>query len=307
MRFNKLDMNLLVVLDALLNECSVSRAAERVFLSTSATSNALARLREYFDDELLVQVGRRMELTPRAQALREPVRDILTRVEATVATQPTFDPATSTREFRIFASEYTQLTLGRHLFALAHEQACTATIHFVQQSPHTQRELERGEADLLIIPQRMTSPDHPTHVLFEDELVCLMWSGSAMAGSTLTRERYFGCSHVVMVPPGLPDGSLEAIGMREQGLSRKVGATTFSIAALPSLLVGTDMLALSFRRLARQAVQTLPLVMQASPGALPKLRQTMQWHKYRSNDPGVIWLRELVLKAVDRMNAEPQA
>lgn len=285
MRFNKLDMNLLVVLDALLTECSVSRAAERVFLSTSATSNALARLREYFDDELLVQIGRRMELTPRAQALREPVRDILTRVEATVATQPTFDPATSNREFRIFVSEYTQLTLGRHLLALAHEQACTATIHFVQQSPNTQRELERGEADLLVIPERMTSPDHPTQLLFEDELVCLMWSGNPMAGSTLTRERYLECAHLVMVPPGLPGGSLEAIGMREQGLTRKIGSTTFSIAVMPSLLVGTDMLAISFRRLARQAVHTLPLVMKPSPVPLPRLRQTMAPRRLVWNAP----------------------
>ena len=306
-RFNKLDMNLLVVLDALLTERSISRAAERVFLSTSATSNALGRLRDYFDDELLVQVGRRMELTPRAEAMRESVRDILMRVEATVATEPTFDPASSDREFRIFASEYTQLTLGRYLFALAQEQSCSATIHFVQQSPNTQRELERGEADLLVIPERLTSPEHPTQLLFEDDLLCLIWSGSPMASSTLTRERYLECGHVVMVPPGLPGGSLEDISVREQGLRRKVAATTFSFTAMPSLLVGTDLIATLFGRLARQAVRTLPLVMKPSPIPLPKVRQTMQWHKFRSNDPGVIWLRELLLKAVDRMNADPEA
>ena len=104
MRFNRLDLNLLVALDALLTECSITKAAGRLNLSPSATSNALARLREYFDDELLVQVGRRMEPTPRAQVLLEAVRDVLVRVDSTIAIQPAFDPPTSDRVFRIFAS-----------------------------------------------------------------------------------------------------------------------------------------------------------------------------------------------------------
>ena len=82
-RFNKLDLNLLVALDVLLKERSVTRAAEALNLSASAMSNALARLREYFEDELLVQIGRKMELTPRAQTLQETVRDLLLRIDST--------------------------------------------------------------------------------------------------------------------------------------------------------------------------------------------------------------------------------
>ena len=92
MRFNRLDLNLLVALDALLTEGSITKAAERLNLSPSATSNALSRLREYFEDELLVQVGRRMEPTPRAQGLQEAVREVLVRVDSTIAQQPEFDP-----------------------------------------------------------------------------------------------------------------------------------------------------------------------------------------------------------------------
>ena len=99
MRFNKLDLNLLVALDALLTEQSISRAAEKIHLSQSAMSNALARLREYFDDELLIQVGRRMEPTPRAEVLRDAVNDVLRRIEGSIAAQPAFVAAESTREF----------------------------------------------------------------------------------------------------------------------------------------------------------------------------------------------------------------
>src|ERR1700733_5920685 len=99
MRVNKLDLNLLVALDALLTLKNVSRAAERLNVSQSAASNALARLRSYFNDALLVRVGRRMELTPRAEGLQDPLKDVLLRVEATVDSRPQFNAKESNRQF----------------------------------------------------------------------------------------------------------------------------------------------------------------------------------------------------------------
>ena len=146
MRFNRLDLNLLVALDALLVERSITKAAERLNLSPSATSNALSRLREYFDDELLVQVGRRMEPTPRAQGLQDAVRDVLVRVDSAIAIQPNFDPATSDRVFRIFVSDYTQMVLLPHVLTLADAARCTARFEFLPQVSNPVSELERGEA-----------------------------------------------------------------------------------------------------------------------------------------------------------------
>ena len=117
MRFNKLDLNLLVALDVLLVERNVSRSADRLHVTQSAVSNALARLRDYFDDEILVPVGRRMELTPRAELLKEAVRDILVRIESSVTAKPLFEPRTSDRRFRIFVSDYTMITLVPHVLA----------------------------------------------------------------------------------------------------------------------------------------------------------------------------------------------
>ena len=181
MRFNKFDLNLLVALDALLTERSVSRAAARINLSPSATSDALARLRAFFGDELLVQVGRRMEPTPRAEGLQHAVRDMLVRLDSTITTQPTFDPSRSDRAFRIYASDYTQMVLAPHVMRLAAAERCSATFDFLPQVAQPQRDLERGDADLLVLPHNLMSADHPIETLYEEAFVCVVWAGSGLA------------------------------------------------------------------------------------------------------------------------------
>ena len=200
MRFNKLDLNLLVALDVLLVERNVSRSADRLHVTQSAVSNALARLRDYFDDEILVPVGRRMELTPRAELLKEAVRDILVRIESSVTAKPLFEPRTSDRRFRIFVSDYTMITLVPHVLALAGQQAKAVEFELLPQTNLAHRPLERGEADLLIIPSEYASSEHPTEALFDEDFVCVCWDQSAYAGGKLTRRKFLEASHVVMQP-----------------------------------------------------------------------------------------------------------
>jgi LysR family transcriptional regulator, nod-box dependent transcriptional activator len=106
MELHLFDLNLLVALDALLTERNVTRAGNRLNLSQSAMSGALARLRHYFHDELLVPVGRQMALTPVAEGLVEPVRDILVRIRGTLGSKPQFDPLTATRHLSLAVSDY---------------------------------------------------------------------------------------------------------------------------------------------------------------------------------------------------------
>ncbi len=106
MRYHKLDLNLLTALKALLTERNVTRAGESVHVTQSAMSGILARLRDYFGDPLIVQVGRKMELTPLAESLVEPVNDVLLRIDATIATRPEFNPLTTRRHFSVVASDY---------------------------------------------------------------------------------------------------------------------------------------------------------------------------------------------------------
>ena len=303
MRFNKLDLNLLVALDVLLKERSISRAAEALHLSQSATSNALARLRDYFEDELLVQVGRKMEATPRAEALQDAVRDVLLRVDSTIAMQPQFDPAASDRAFRIFVSDYTQLVLGPHLLSLAAQQRFGGRFEFLPQVITPQRDLERGEADLLIIPKDFISPDHPSEVLFEEDFVCVVWRDGALARGELDFDRYAAAGHVTMRPAGASNLSFESWFLQRYGLTRRVAAATYSFVPMPALVVGTDHVATVHRRLANLLAPSLPVLLRDLPVPMGHMQQAVQWHRYRTQDPGLVWLRGLLGQSVQRMDA----
>jgi DNA-binding transcriptional LysR family regulator len=305
MRFNRLDLNLLVALDALLTEFSITKAAERLNLSPSATSNALARLREYFDDELLVQVGRRMEPTPRALGLADAIRDVLVRVDSAIAIQPEFVPATSDRVFRILVSDYTQLVFAPHVLALAAAEHCRARFEFLPQVASPQRSLERGEADLLIIPRNFLSPDHPQEVLYTEEFVCVVWRDGPLAHGDLTFERYIAAGHVVMQPPGHFGDSFETWFVKRYGVTRRVAVTSYGFSALPAMVVGTEFIATVHTRLARLLQASWPIVTRPPPLPIPTMEQGLQWHKYRTQDPGLIWLRRLLGRAVARMDASP--
>src|SRR3974377_573494 len=131
MRFQNLNLNLLVCLDALLEEKSVSKAANRVFLSQSAMSDALARMRDYFGDELLVQVGKTMVPTPLANSLVQPVRDVLIQIRAIASTSVKFDPAKSHRKITVMASDYVVSVLLRKVVSKLSMQAPRMQIEFM--------------------------------------------------------------------------------------------------------------------------------------------------------------------------------
>ena len=301
MRFIKLDLNLLVALDALLTEGSVTRAAEKVHLGQSAMSNALTRLREYFDDDLLVQVGRKMEPTPRGMALKDPVRDVLIRIESAVIAQPAFDPSQSDREFRLTVSDYTNAVLVPHLLELAHRQSSKVRFQLLPQTDNPKRALENGEVDLLITPSQFVSDEHPSELLLSETFCCVIWQDSLLAHGAMTLERYLKQGHVVMEPSH--SQSYETRELEKQGIERRVEVKTFSFATAPRLVVGTSRIATLHRRLAVHAAAELPVAIKPLPMKIPALKQTMQWHKYRTNDLGIMWLRKTLLQAVALMDS----
>jgi DNA-binding transcriptional LysR family regulator len=301
MRFNKLDLNLLVALDALLTECSITRAAERVHLSQSAMSNALGRLRDYFEDELLVQVGRRLEPTPRAEMLREAVRDVLVRIDTSIAAQPQFDCTSSDREFRLCISDYSMEVLLPRVLEIAARQRSTVRFRLQPQAAYPARALERGEADLLVIPKAYVSPDHPTDILFNDGFVCTVWRESSHARRGLSFDDYAAAGHVVMQPVDTDKPAFESWFVQRFGLSRRIELTTYSFAALPFLVVGTERVATVHSMLARAVERALPVKLLPLPLPIPPLEQAMQWHRHRSLDPGLLWLRDVMKQAAQTL------
>ena len=296
MRFNKLDLNLLVALDHLLNLRSVSEAAVQMNMTQSAMSNALLRLREYFGDDLLVKFGRRMELTPRAEFLKDAVRDVLVRVEWTIATTADFSPAKSDRQFNVLVSDYTLATLIPKVLALCRKAELTVRFNFLHQVAGPERLLERGDVDLLIIPKEFCSRQHPFEVILEEDFCAIVWSDAELAREKLTRRSFAEASHVVM---RTPDGaqSLELVFFRKHDLVRRVEVATYSFNTMALLLVGTNRIATIHRRLAEQAAQKLPIRILELPYRLPRMQQAIQWHKYRSQDAGLIWLRGVFREA----------
>jgi DNA-binding transcriptional LysR family regulator len=317
MHFHKLDLNLLVALDTLLSLQSVSRAAEQLHMSQSAMSNALGRLRDYFDDELLVQIGRKMELTQRAEVLRDAVQDVLLRIDTTITAQPKFEPAKSDRVFRICVSDYSMVTLIPHMLALAQSQASAVKFQLLPQVGQPDRALERGDADLLVVPNSFCSPNHPKDILFEETFRCVVWSGSRIASTgkldseayaqaghvAMQPITYVWSSHVAMQPTGATGMSFEASSMHKLGLERRVEVSTFSFVAVPSLVVGTERIATVHTRLAQMAERFLPVKQFPLPIALPPMEQAVQWHKYATKDPGLVWLRGLLSEAVRKMDS----
>lgn len=302
MRFNKLDLNLLVALDILLRERSVTRAAEVLNMSPPAMSSALTRLREYFDDRLLVQIGRRMELTPRAEKLQPAVRDVLVRIDSTVAVPPAFEPHLSDRVFRILASDYTQLVLGPALVALAAQQHSPVRFEFVPTMIKPFRTLERGEVDVLIVPEDYVSPDHPHELLYQEHFACMVWRDSALARQELTLARYVEAEHVLMQPEGGRREVFDGAFLRRQGITRRIGVLTYSFVALPGLLVGTERVATVHDRIARRLANAWPLEIRPTPISFDPMKQAVQWHSLRADDPGLAWLRQLLTDAAQRID-----
>lgn len=299
MRYKQLDLNLLVALDALLQERSISRAAEKVFLSQPAMSNALARLRDYFGDELLTPLGRQMVLTPRAESLQQPVREILLRVDSAVVAPSTFDPATSMRSFSILVSDFTTTVFMPLFLRTLYERAPGVQINLKPQARTPHEVLEEGEADFLIIPMQYVSSLHPCVPLFEDDYVVVSWEGHPTVREGLTREQFLQAGHVVS---SYNSGNnrylpvLEGWFLEREGISRRIEVTAASMAALPSLVVGTDRLATVHRRIAMHALQHLPIRVWPTPLKIPKLVQMLQWNKLRESDPGLRWIRDLCLE-----------
>lgn len=304
MRFNKLDLNLLVALDVLLHEQSISRSAVRLHVTQPAMSNALGRLRDYFDDDLLVQVGRRMELTPFAETLKEAVHDVLLRVNSTITSRPKFEPAESEREFRIFVSDYTMATLMPSVLARARAANAKVRFAFLPQLEDPDGALSRGEVDVVVLPRDYCAEQHPAETLYRETFSCVVWNESPLAHGKLTLERYAKAGHIVMRPPGSRHASFEERYVQKLGIHRRTALETYSFAIAPQLVVGTDLVATVHARLATAAAGHLPLTVRKPPFDLPPMDQAMQWHRYKTKDPGIAWLRGILLDAGRSLTAD---
>jgi DNA-binding transcriptional LysR family regulator len=289
MRFERLDLNLLVALDALIEERSVSVAARRIYLSQPALSGALNRLREYFHDALLVPLGRQMVLTPKAEQLRGPVREALMLIRAKITTPAVFDAATAERHFTIIASDFVYDVLLVGLFAELGIAAPNLSFDVLTTGRRSTEMMDRGEADLQITLSGFLNEDHPHLPLFEDDFAVIACR-KGRYGQRLTGPDFFDANHAVVLFGGERHPAFAETYFSQQGVQRKVQLRVPSFAALPAAVVGTDRIATMYRSHAAVFARHLPIAIHAPPVPMPTMVEEVQWHSLRGSDAGLQWV-----------------
>lgn len=299
MRYKRLDLNLLTSLQALLIERNVTRAGEALHVSQSAMSGILARLREHFNDPLIVPVGRRMELTPLAESLIEKVNDLMVKVDATLDAQPVFEPAISRRSFSVVASDYVIQILMLGVLRDIHHQAPGVAIEFRQPSKTAATELENGEVDFVINPKPFVSPNQASTVLFEDSYCAVVAKDCEAIGDVLTLQHYVAQQHVTFENNGRPQ--FETWFNDTHGKLPNQGVVVNNFSLLPQLVVGTGRVATLQLRMALAAAELWPVRLVRLGFDAPLLVETLQWHRYRDQDPGSQWIRDKIIAHAQAM------
>jgi DNA-binding transcriptional LysR family regulator len=299
MKLGQVDLNLLVVLDALLREKNVTRAAESLHMSQPATSSSLARLRRILGDELLYKNGRHLELTPRAESLIEPVREVLATIQQKIVQPPIFDPAADTRRFSIIASDYVGAMLLRPLLGRLAGLAAGLRLDAAPVSSRYLAALQRDEVDIAILPDRIVPddelPDCSRLPVINDRFVGAVWTGHPTAGNQLTPALLDSCPYLMYSIEGRR--SIVEEGLDEVGCTRHVVATAGGFMTMPFLLAGTELVAVLPERLAWRVAAAADIRILEPEMPLPSLQQSAFWHTRRDNDPGHRWLREQIVAA----------
>ncbi|WP_067829945.1 LysR family transcriptional regulator [Nocardia inohanensis] len=287
-----LDLNLLVALDALLAERSVTGAAERLRLSEPAVSRALGRIRKALGDPVLVRAGRTMTPTPHALAIEAEVRELVERVQALFAAAGNTDLRTLVRGMTLLVPDVIAAAYGPALLARAAAEAPGLRLGFLQESHIDLPVLREGAADLEVGIIDTRAPEILTEPLFDDHMVGLARPGHPLLAEPVTAESFARARHLIVSRRGRSHSPVDT-ELERRGLRRTVAATTSTFTSALFLLHGSDLIGHIPQRLSHVAEQfgltTFPL-----PFDLPALPFAMAWHPRQDADPAHIWLRDTV-------------
>jgi DNA-binding transcriptional LysR family regulator len=294
----RIDLNLLVHLDALLTERSVTRAAQKVGIGQSAMSHNLARLRELFADELLTRGTEGMRLTPRALTLLEPVRTALAQVEALVSRERAFDPATAVRTFRFGLPDSVEILLMPSLLARMREVA--PGIHLRLYTFDASRlldDLDGDELDLAIGYDAFQQGQvhHKRRKLFTDSYLCMFNSELTGVKPPISLDDFVRLPHVLTsLRPGRSVRGIVDEALEKLGLSRCVALTTPRFLTVPSLVARAPVIVSMQARLARRFAAEFGLSLSPLPVELRDVTVSLLWHASYDHDPAHAWLRDQV-------------
>jgi DNA-binding transcriptional LysR family regulator len=294
MALGGIDLNLLVILEALLEEGNVTRAGARLGMPQPAVSNALARLRRHYRDELLVRAGNGYHLTPLARSLLPSVQETTRHIGQTFFSAQAEQPPVADRIFTICLSDYSMSVLGEPLLRRVHDLAPAASIQLQFDS----RELADGDRgllgyDLLIGPPRLQSAGQP-EVIMRDRLVYVADPANPrLRDGRLSTEDLAALPHATARFPD-PGSDPVALALLGRGITPNVVFTTGGWLPLPFLVAGTDLVAAVPERLARRMEAAAGVTTVDPPFGIIELVEAAWWHPLHATDPALTWLRGIV-------------
>ena len=299
MNISDVDLNLLVVLDALLADPNVTRAARLLGRSQPSVSRDLAELRRHFGAPLFVRTRRGFVATPEAEALRDGVREILERVATLLAPVPRFEAVTSRRVFRIATAEYAQCLLFPRLLSRLAGVAPGVSLSIVPWFAGGLVEaLEGGQVDMAIAPVVERAPHVRSAMLFSDTFVTIHRPAHPLARKKLTLDAFAAARHLQVAPDGR-DGSVVDDALAKVGSKRHVVLRVPSFAVAPLLVASSDLLATVPARFAAMFGGTHSFATRETPLRLPSFKLCVLWHDRAHEDAGVRWLRRELALLVD--------
>jgi DNA-binding transcriptional LysR family regulator len=289
------DLNLLVAFEALMHERNVTRAADRIGLAQPSMSNALARLRAAFKDELFVATPKQMRPTRRALALAGPIVEALQKIRLALDPDRPFDPSTTARCFRLAGTNHANVTLITPIVEIMRCEAPLANL-FIKAMTHRQttHALEEGDIDLAIGVISELPRSVACRPLLTDRAVCLAQRGHLALTGGLTLRALIELPHVRAALSENPVEEVD-VALAQKGLERRFAMVVPGYLAVAAVVANSTMIGIVPENLARPLAARAELAVHELPLELPSWTMSLLWSKRAENDPGLCWLRDRIL------------
>lgn len=298
---SKVHLHLLLALEALLSECHVTRAGEKLFLSQSAMSNLLKQLREIFQDPLLVRgAASSMTLTPRAESLKAPVKEALAIAAAVFAPSAAFDPKTLQRKFVLGMSDYAEYLLLPHMLRAILKAAPQVDLVIQHVNFITDQQviaMEKDQLDVAVGIYANLPALLMTETLFTDKSVCVGWKKNPLLKKPLTLKSYAEASHLMILFAREVNELFSEQFLLKHGYKRRAVVTVPHTLAAIHALPGTPLLATVLERIAKTLSLNSELGFQPLPYKYATPTTYQVWHPKNNQDPAHQWLREIIRTA----------
>ncbi|MDU9392387.1 LysR family transcriptional regulator [Pseudomonas japonica] len=303
MNLNKVDLNLFIVFDAIYTEANLTRAGQIVGITQPAVSNALARLRETFNDPLFVRTAQGMVPTPMAQNIIGPVRNALSLLRVSVQESRIFNPLQANKTFRISMTDLTEAVILPPLFQRLRRLAPAVVIEsFLCKRRETTKELAAGRLDFAVDAPLNTDPQVRHVKLIQDRFVCALRQGHPLAKDRISLDEYMGLTHIHISSRRNGLGYVD-LALGKMGLQRRIALRSQHYLMASQVMQQTDMVMTVPERFARRHnlnYVSLPV------NDVPPLETHLYWHESTDQDPANRWMREQMIELCQAVVAQDE-